>query len=67
MSVRVDFVFLDSDSVPYRVKKWGDKPWLFYWRENRGWVSLREASEADILRFQVCALPQEKADLYKGA
>ena len=60
-----DFVFLDTRNRPFRVKKWSDGLWLFYWhRANNNWVSLRPIRDDEIKGMEARKLTNEQAALY---
>lgn len=58
------FVFLDLNDRPYLAKQWGGGLWLFYWRKEEHWVSLREVSLIEIPAMFQRRLPPEQAELY---
>lgn len=46
------FVFLGTDSRPYKCCLYEGEPWLFYWHADNHWTTLRKLS-----RHQVSRLP----------
>lgn len=58
------FVFLDLNSRPYLVRRWGDGVWIFYWHKDRHWVSLRQLASPEIVAMFDRKLPPERAELY---
>lgn len=58
------FVFIDDNNRPYWVRMWGESPWLFYWHADKRWVSFRELSGNDVLKFSANKLPNEQAEMY---
>jgi len=65
MNDTTDFVFVDRLNRPYRVKHWGDAPWLFYWHASKQWVSLKAISPMAAATLRGLALPPEQATLYE--
>jgi hypothetical protein len=63
----VDFVFIDDGCRPYRIKTWGERPWLFYWHVDHHWVSLRPLRPFEVASMLERALPPEHAKIYKDS
>ena len=64
--MEIDFVFIDQQSRPFRVKTLGAdySSWLFYWHPDQKWVSVRKLSREEIDFYERYKLPQEQAALY---
>ena len=48
-----NLIFYDKNYGELKLEKWGDKLWLFYKHPDGQWVSLRIATEADLVVLQV--------------
>ncbi len=47
--VPLDFVYLDSNGDPFRVRKFGGDYWIFYKHPDKKWVTLRKVESESIL------------------
>jgi hypothetical protein len=63
-TMETDFVFLDSDKVPFRIKTWGGEEWLFRWGPDQNWVSMRKVSDAEIRFYRRSKISKERSKLY---
>ena len=62
--METDFVFIDSDKVPFRIKTWGNDLWLFKWGPDKNWVSVRKVNETEIQFYKRLKISKERAKLY---
>lgn len=65
VDVDLDFVFLDSNGDPIRVRKFGGDYWLHYRTAGMTWATLRKVESCSVLWYceQAC-IPWEHADIY---
>ena len=58
-------VFLDGSNRPYCIAMWNGTPWLFYWHPDNHWVTLRPASQSEVLSVPHNLTANEQALYWK--
>lgn len=62
----LDFVFLDSNSEPCRVRLFGGQYWIFYRHPDRKWVTLRQvSSQSELWHMEQAAIGWECHKAYE--
>lgn len=61
-----DFVFLDDNHRPFRVRQFGEELWLHYWHPDKRWVTLRPLRTFEGPELKDRALPEDQAKLYEA-